>query len=178
MPRYAEDRFRPAWCIIRFIRCGLKWGERAAAGQRAGLQRPGKGGIFFVVAELTVKYRRPALYDETLDLTNGSAPRITPARVEHTYTLKRPSTGLVLCEGTTILPVSMPRATRRIARFYVPGRNKAARLRDAIGGVQEGQPPPNSEYSTSRSSLAAKSWCDRPPSAAMKNTPTNPQFLG
>ncbi len=79
-----------------------------------------KAGIFFVVAELTVKYRRPALYDETLDLTTVCT-RITPARVEHTYTLKRPSTGLILCEGTTILAcVDAEGKPRRMPDFMNP----------------------------------------------------------
>ena len=79
-----------------------------------------KAGIYFVVAELTVKYRRPALYDETLDLATVCT-RITPARVEHTYTLKRPSTGLILCEGTSILAcVDAQGKPRRMPDFMYP----------------------------------------------------------
>lgn len=79
-----------------------------------------KAGIFFVVAELTAKYRRPALYDETLDLTT-TCTRITSARVEHTYTLKRPSSGLILCEGTSILAcVDAQGKPRRMPEFMQP----------------------------------------------------------
>lgn len=79
-----------------------------------------KAGIYFVVAELTAKYRRPALYDETLDLTTVCT-RITSARVEHTYTLKRPSTGLILCEGTSILAcVDAAGKARRMPDFMYP----------------------------------------------------------
>lgn len=79
-----------------------------------------KAGIFFVVAELTAKYRRPALYDETLDLTTVCT-RITSARVEHTYTLKRPSSGLILCEGTSILAcVDAQGKPRRMPEFMHP----------------------------------------------------------
>ena len=79
-----------------------------------------KAGVYFVVVELTAKYRRPALYDETLDLTTACT-RITSARVEHTYTLKRPSTGLILCEGTSILAcVDTQGKPRRMPEFMSP----------------------------------------------------------
>lgn len=79
-----------------------------------------KSGVYFVVVELTAKYRRPALYDETLDLTTACT-RITSARVEHTYTLKRPSTGLILCEGTTVLAcVDGQGKARRMPEFMYP----------------------------------------------------------
>ena len=79
-----------------------------------------KAGIFFVVAEMTAKYRRPALYDETLDLTTACT-RITTARVEHTYTLIRPETGLILCEGSSILAcVDAAGKPRRMPEFMYP----------------------------------------------------------
>ena len=61
-----------------------------------------KAGVYFVVAELNVKYRRPAAYDEKLELTT-SCTNITSARVEHTYRLRRPGTNELLAEGTSIL---------------------------------------------------------------------------
>jgi len=61
-----------------------------------------KAGVYFVVAELNIKYRRPAVYDEKLELTT-SCTNVTNARVEHTYQLKRPGTNLLLAEGTSIL---------------------------------------------------------------------------
>ncbi|MBN1125409.1 MAG: acyl-CoA thioesterase [Sedimentisphaerales bacterium] len=61
-----------------------------------------KTGVFFVVFQLTVKYHRPAYYDEPLELTT-ICTKISPARVEHSYQLKRKSTGLLLAEGVTIL---------------------------------------------------------------------------
>ncbi len=79
-----------------------------------------KAGVFFVVVELTAKYRRPALYDETLDLITVCS-RITSARVEHSYTLKRPSTGLILCEGTSVLAcVDTQGKPRRMPEFMYP----------------------------------------------------------
>lgn len=79
-----------------------------------------KAGVFFVIVELTAKYRRPALYDETLDLTTVCS-RITSARVEHRYTLKRPSTGLILCEGTSVLAcVDIQGKPRRMPEFMYP----------------------------------------------------------
>lgn len=79
-----------------------------------------KAGTLFVVAELHLKYRRPALYDEKLDLTT-TCTRITPARVEHSYVLKRRETGIILCEGSSILAcVDAQGRPRRIPEFMYP----------------------------------------------------------
>ena len=61
-----------------------------------------KTGTFFVVAELSLKYRRPAFYDHPVELetTCGS---VTASRVEHTYRIADQSTGVLLTEGRTIL---------------------------------------------------------------------------
>jgi acyl-CoA thioester hydrolase len=81
-----------------------------------------KAGVFFVVAELTVKYRRPSFYDEPLTLTT-TCTRITNARVEHTYVLKRASTGLILVEGTSILAcVDKQGKARRMPEFMHPAK--------------------------------------------------------
>ena len=45
-----------------------------------------EAGVFFVIAELCVKYRRPAKYDEKLQLvTTWSA--VSATKLEHTYQL-------------------------------------------------------------------------------------------
>lgn len=61
-----------------------------------------QAGVFFVVADLSVKYRRPALYDEELHLKT-IASNVTAARVEHTYQLVNAKTKIILAEGTSIL---------------------------------------------------------------------------
>lgn len=61
-----------------------------------------QAGVFFVVADLSVKYRRPAYYDEKLHLTT-TASKVTAARVEHTYKLVNPETQTLLVEGSSIL---------------------------------------------------------------------------
>jgi acyl-CoA thioester hydrolase len=79
-----------------------------------------KAGVYFVVAELTCKYKRPAFYDEALELT-ATCTKITSARVEHTYVLKRKSTGVILVEGTTILAcVDADGKVRRMPEFMYP----------------------------------------------------------
>lgn len=86
-----------------------------------------KAGIYFVVVELVVKYRRPALYDEKLLLTTRCG-RITAARVEHTYVLKRPSTGLILCEGSSVLAcVDAAGRPRRMPEFMFPDQQNEPR---------------------------------------------------
>lgn len=77
-------------------------------------------GFLFVVSELHVKYRRPSRYDQTLCLetTCGS---VTASRVEHTYRLTDPATGLVLAEGSTILAcVDRQGRLQRVPEFMYP----------------------------------------------------------
>ena len=57
-------------------------------------------GVYFVVADLKIKYLRPARYDEKLTLqTTRSAVR--SCSIEHTYRLSRD--GQVLAEGSSVL---------------------------------------------------------------------------
>jgi acyl-CoA thioester hydrolase len=79
-----------------------------------------KAGVFFVVAELTAKYRRPCFYDEQLELTTICS-RITSARVEHSYQLKRAETGVLLAEGSSVLAcVDKSGKPRRMPEFMYP----------------------------------------------------------
>jgi acyl-CoA thioester hydrolase len=79
-----------------------------------------KAGIFFVVAELHVKYRRPAYYDEELKL-KATCTEITAAKVVHSYELTRGSTGLLLAEGyTTLACIDVNGKIRRMPEFMYP----------------------------------------------------------
>lgn len=79
-----------------------------------------KAGTFFVVAELTAKYRRPCFYDQQLELTT-TCSRITNARVEHSYQLKRADTGVLLAEGSSILAcVDKSGQPQRMPKFMYP----------------------------------------------------------
>jgi len=61
-----------------------------------------EAGVFFVVAELCIKFCQPAKYDERLQLeTNCSS--ITASKIEHTYKLTRCCDGVILAEGSSIL---------------------------------------------------------------------------
>ena len=81
-------------------------------------------GFFFVVAELHVKYRRPARYDQTLSLET-TCGAVTASRVEHTYKLTDPVTGMVLAEGSTILAcVDRQGRLQRVPEFMYPEEQK------------------------------------------------------
>jgi acyl-CoA thioester hydrolase len=82
-----------------------------------------EAGIAFVVAHMSIKYRRPAMYDEKLQLeTECSA--VTAGKVEHSYRLTRISDGMLLAEGTTVLArVDASGKVRRIPTFMHPGKN-------------------------------------------------------
>ncbi len=58
-------------------------------------------GVFFVVAKLAVKFSAPACYDDIVVLTTRVA-RMTTARIDHTYQLRR-ADGTSLAEGETTL---------------------------------------------------------------------------
>lgn len=82
-----------------------------------------EAGVFFVVAELNIKYRRPAFYDEKLQLETRCTD-VTTSRVEHSYKLTREDNGLVLAEGTTILAcVDSNGKVQRIPDFLYPQEN-------------------------------------------------------
>lgn len=57
-------------------------------------------GIFFAVAKLDCRFKAPAHYDDELVLTTRIA-RMTRARIDHAYTLRRG--GQELCEATSTL---------------------------------------------------------------------------
>ena len=61
-----------------------------------------EAGVFFVIAELRIRYRRSARYDEQLQLET-SCSGATASKVEHTYQLARCSDGVILAEGSSVL---------------------------------------------------------------------------
>jgi len=83
-----------------------------------------QAGVFFVVAKLCIKYRRPAGYDEELQLeTTCSA--VTAGKVEHAYRLKRSCDGTVLAEGPSVPAcVDAEGKIRRIPDFMYPESEK------------------------------------------------------
>ncbi len=77
-------------------------------------------GVFFVIAELHIKYRRPALYDERLELLT-TCTGVSASKVEHSYKLTRPATGEILAEGASVLAcVDTSGKIRRIPEFMYP----------------------------------------------------------
>ena len=57
-------------------------------------------GLYFVVAKIEVRYRRPARYDDQLTLKTEIS-RVTPAKLEHHYCLMRENE--VLTEADSII---------------------------------------------------------------------------
>ena len=77
-------------------------------------------GVFFVVAQLNIKFRRPAQYDEQLVLeTKCSA--VSNVKVEHKYNLSRRNDGLILAEADSVLAcVNEKGKVRRVPEFIYP----------------------------------------------------------
>ena len=96
-----------------------------------------KAGVFFVVAELHIKFRRPARYDDKLQLVT-TCSAVAASRVEHTYELTRPapsngkrkggtrcSDGVILAEGSSKLAcVDAQGKIRRMPEFMYPQPEK------------------------------------------------------
>lgn len=59
-------------------------------------------GVFFVVARCSVRYVAPARYDDVLTLAT-SVDRMTTARIDHSYVMKRKSDGVPVAEAQTTL---------------------------------------------------------------------------
>jgi len=77
-------------------------------------------GVFFVIAELRIKYRRPAFYDERLNLET-TITNVTASKVEHSYKLIRPDTGVILAEAASVLAcVDEKGKIRRMPDFMFP----------------------------------------------------------
>ena len=62
-------------------------------------------GVLFAVAKVQCRFRAPAHYDDELVLTTR-IERMTRARIDHAYVLKRGET--VLCEASTTLACINP----------------------------------------------------------------------
>jgi acyl-CoA thioester hydrolase len=79
-----------------------------------------EAGVLFVVAELNIKYRRPAKYDEKLQLET-SCSEVSTSRVEHIYKLTRCRDGVILAEGSSVLAcVNAQGKICRIPEFMYP----------------------------------------------------------
>jgi acyl-CoA thioester hydrolase len=83
-----------------------------------------EASVFFVVAELRIKYRQPAKYDEKLQLeTTCSA--VTASKVEHSYKLTRGGDGIILAEGSSVLAcINSEGKVRRVPEFMYPEPDK------------------------------------------------------
>ncbi|MEM6553067.1 MAG: thioesterase family protein [Planctomycetota bacterium] len=69
-------------------------------------------GVLFVVARLSVRYRRPAMYDDELDVSVMAEP-VMGAKIEHRYEVRRD--GEVLATGeTTIVCVDRDGKMQRV----------------------------------------------------------------
>ena len=79
-----------------------------------------QAGVFFVVARLQIKYRRPAQYDEKLKLET-TCSLVTASKVEHQYKLMRCGDGVILAEASSVLAcVDTEGTVRRIPEFMYP----------------------------------------------------------
>jgi acyl-CoA thioester hydrolase len=83
-----------------------------------------RAGVFFVVAELHIKYHRPARYDEQLQLVTRCSA-VTASKIEHTYQLSRCADGATLVEGSSVLAcVNAEGKIRRLPEFMHPEPEK------------------------------------------------------
>ena len=77
-----------------------------------------EAGVFFVVAELWIKYRRACRYDEQLRLETICS-KVTASKVEHKYRLVCDS--VLLADGSSVLAcISSEGRVRRIPEFMYP----------------------------------------------------------
>lgn len=60
-----------------------------------------EAGILFPVVEAGARYRRPARYDEVLEVRTGIAA-LTPVRVRFVYRIERPTDGTLLADGFSV----------------------------------------------------------------------------
>jgi acyl-CoA thioester hydrolase len=81
-----------------------------------------KRGVFFVVAQLNIKYRKGAFYDEELELETICS-KVTVGRVEHNYKLSRCCDGVILAEASSVLAcLDREGKIQRVPEFMYPQR--------------------------------------------------------
>ena len=79
-----------------------------------------QAGVFFVVAELHIKYRQPARYDEKVQLETRCS-NVTASKIEHTYKLSRCCDSAILAEGSSLLVcIDEKGKIRRMPEFMYP----------------------------------------------------------
>ena len=77
-------------------------------------------GVFFVVAQLNIKFRRPAQYDQQLILETKCS-LVSAAKVEHVYKLTSSGDGVILAEGQSVLAcVDRKGKVQRVPEFMHP----------------------------------------------------------
>lgn len=59
-------------------------------------------GMLFVVAQLTVKYRRPCFYDKPVKITT-TCTKVTAGRLEHNYQFRAAADNQLLAQANTVL---------------------------------------------------------------------------
>lgn len=79
-----------------------------------------KAGVYFVVAELNIKYRRPCFYDEKL-LLKTVCSKVSASKIIHSYELKKAREGTLVAEGKSVLAcISEEGKIRRVPEFMYP----------------------------------------------------------
>jgi len=74
-------------------------------------------GVYFVVTELNIKYRKPVFYDDILELTT-SRGKVGSCRIDHIYELKRKKTGILVAQGfSTLVCMDGEGNIRRLPEF-------------------------------------------------------------
>ncbi|MHC4759349.1 MAG: acyl-CoA thioesterase [Planctomycetota bacterium] len=77
-------------------------------------------GVFFVVVQLNIQYRKGAFYDEELELETICS-KVTVGRVEHSYKLSRCCDGVILAEGSSVLAcLDRDGKVQRVPEFMYP----------------------------------------------------------
>lgn len=77
-------------------------------------------GVFFVVAEIHIKYRRPAFYDEPLEIQT-TCEKVTASKIIHNYKITDPKTTIIIAEGSTALAcITKDGKVTRIPEFMYP----------------------------------------------------------
>lgn len=89
-----------------------------------------KGGVMLPVTGISCKYLRPAKYDDEVEIT-AKITRLTPARIEFSYSAANAADGVVLCTGTsahgfvdaqTFRPLNM---AKKMPKLYETMLNRA-----------------------------------------------------
>jgi acyl-CoA thioester hydrolase len=84
--------------LVYFEKARTEWMDKRGL----NVQKLSEGGILFVVSNLSVDYKAPARYADTVKIY-AKLTKLTPVRMHFAYAVKKEGPETLLCEASTVM---------------------------------------------------------------------------